>query len=452
MGFDVGGALVGGISGFMAGGPAGAAVGALGGGFMSGGGGSAPQIAQPNPMDVNGPFGSVVFDSSGMNLTESSGMQDSRLQLQDAMRAGLANLSPAQQQLVFAGQMGGQNLLGMGQDIAGLSGNVGVMGQRIGGLQNQLGFNQGFLSGLDPNLAGAQGQLFGAGGQALGQGMAGLGAGLDPDAIAAQQMGRMQALLAPGREQTRLRSEGRTLRQGLLGSTAGQNRQAALETSFAQQDAGLAANALQQGLGAQQQQFGQGVAQAQLGQGLFGAGAGAIGQRAALQGQSAGLTGQQAQLFGQQAGLSGMQAGLLGQQAGMISGAQNLLGTGVNMEQLSRGNFFQNLAGQQTMQNMLQSQAGLGMGILPSQTAVNMQNAQNQFSANQNQADMQNALLFGGMQAGMQSGFNFGDMFSKPAVMSQPTTQNPMLMMQQPFGAGAASELGLGFNPMQGVF
>lgn len=107
----------------------------------------------------------------------------------------------------------------------------------------------------------------------------------DPFAAAETQFGRMEEILAPGREQARAELEGKLLRQGRLGSTGGARTQAALEESIEQSRRAGLVEALQQATGLQAHQaqmagalggLGIGVGETQFGR-QMGALSGALG-------------------------------------------------------------------------------------------------------------------------------------------------------------------------------
>ena len=307
------------------GGIAGAGMGLLGdvvGGL--GLGGPAPMLQQPfAPMNVSGPFGNISFEDGTLNMGMSPEMQARNQFFNQQLGQGF-NLSPNQQAF--------QNQAGLfGNQAAGLGAQQGMFQRGMGGA----------LGGFGMGALGAAGNM-------------------DPNAIAANQFQQMQNLVAPGREQQRLASEGRSLRQGLLGSTAGKNRSAALETGFGQQDAKFATNALQQGRSFQDQLFRQGLGATQAGSGMFGQ-----GTRAEIGGMSTGL---------------------------------GFMGQGLNQDQIARSNFFQNLQGQQGLQQGLFNMANLAMTGGQQQQAVSNANVAAQNAHAQAQSDATMGLLMGGAQ------------------------------------------------------
>lgn len=348
MGFDVQSGISGAVTGGMIGGPAGAGIGFLGGGLLGGNTPDAPQVPNFNPMSVYGPLGKAEFRGGGLRLALSPEMMNVQKQLFASMAGGPTNLSPAQQQLIAQSTMAGNNLFGMGNQAA------------------QMG--QGFLQSAGTT---------------------------DPNQIASEQFSRMQALLAPQREQAMLGQENRLLRQGLLTSSGGARQMGELFKANRMQDLSLANQALQQGLDTQGQLFSRGLTGLQAGAGLYGTGIG-------------------------------------------------FLQAPTQQEQLSRQNYMQSLAGIQGLGQGLFNQANLGMRGGEAQAGINQFNASGQYMADQTRADQQNALLFGGLQS--LSGMNFGGGGGSMGGFTQPS---PQLFMQNPYGN---SSTGLNFNPTGGIF
>lgn len=304
-----------------------ALMGMTGAGMLSGGGFTPQAIAPFQPFNVQGPAGSALFSGQDLSLKLSPYSKRDRGQLFASMVGGPFGLTSEQQQVADMGSAFGNQAI----DISGAGG--------------------GFIQDLGRQLAGT-GQEFLQGARQV-----------NPDAIAANQFQRMQALLAPQREKANIATENRLLRQGLLTSSGGADRMGALAEANRMQDISLAQQALQQGMDVQGQLFGRGLAGMQAGGGLFG-------------------QGMQQQLAGLGAGFGFMQAP-------------------VNMQQQALGNFMTMLGGRQSIQNQLLNQANLGFRGGEGQAQINAANAQMQNQAAMNQSDAQNALLQGALQAGM---------------------------------------------------
>jgi hypothetical protein len=194
---------------------------------------------------------------------------------------------------------------------------------------------QGLFGQQAQQFAGQQQTPMGALAAQGGLGFLTAGMETDPFALAETQFGRMEEILAPGRERQRGTLEERLLAQGRLGSTGGSLQQQSLEEAIEQSRRAQLVEALGQAQGIQQQQIGLGT---QLG--LFGQGQEDVGFQRAMQR----LGGMQSleqplmqyaqlgsQLGGRQAaagaqagafGLQGAQAGIgaqLGSQLGIAS-------------------------------------------------------------------------------------------------------------------------------------
>lgn len=160
-----------------------------------------------------------------------------------------------------------------------------------------------------------------------GLGMLGAGLGADPFQMAQKQFGRMEDILAPGRERQREALEARLLRQGRLGSTGGSLQQQGLEEAIEQSRRKQLVNALGQAQGIQQQQIGLGT---QLG--LFGQQQGELGFQRAMQRLQAqqGLAYQAQEAlrlggaFGGRAAQAGAQQGAFGMQGAQYGSLANL--------------------------------------------------------------------------------------------------------------------------------
>lgn len=414
------------------------------------GGGEVPTIPQATPMNVSGPYGSVAYDPTTRTLQLGQGTEQERAAR--AIRGDLLrgfDMSPLQQAYAQAAGGGAQQLFGLGNQIGGIAG-------QFPGYQQQLAGIQGSIAGLDPALAGMQGLFTGGGAGALGAGLGDLAqaGAIDPMAVAQSQYDKMQALMAPGRQEQRLATEARSLRQGLLGSTAGLNRSRGLEEAFGRADTAAAASALQQGQAARGTALQQALSQVGAGQGLLGAGAGLVGQRA-------GLFGAAGRAVGQQAGLAGTQAGLLGSVADLTKAGVGLQGIAPQIEDAARARLFQNISGIGALQSQALAPAGLSLGQMGAQQAAYNQQAQMQYQANQNQADALTGLLMGGLGAmtgnpAMAMG-GLGSLFGSGGGGA---AYQPQLFMQNPYGGmntgvnipNVNTGLNLGFNPTGGMY
>ena len=139
----------------------------------------------------------------------------------------------------------------------------------------------GLAGGISPSLSPEQ--------LAFGREATGAGAGFlrnlgsfDPFEAAQTQFGRMEEILAPGRERARESLEGRLLRQGRLGSTGGGRTQEGLETAIERSRQQSLYDAFGQAQGVQAQQ-------GQLAQMLGGLGLGV--EQGQFQRQMGGLQG-----------------------------------------------------------------------------------------------------------------------------------------------------------------
>ena len=197
--------------------------------------------------------------------------------------------------------------LGMGGDIPQASFDPMGMTTGIGTTSFQDG--QGAFQ-LSPELQSTYQQLLGGGQEALGAAQE-----YDPYAAAETLFGRMDSILAGGRERERGGLESRLLAQGRLGSTGGAFQQQGQEQAFEQQRAQQLNQAFGQAQQVQQGLFGQGLAGIQGATGLQ-----QMGQNQLSLGLQAGQGTQQAQMFniGQQQQQSQLMPSLL---AGLGTGA-----------------------------------------------------------------------------------------------------------------------------------
>jgi len=197
-----------------------------------------------------------------------------------------------------------------------------------------------------------------------GLGMLQAGVGSDPFGMAQTQFGRMEEILAPGRERQREALESRLLRQGRLGSTGGSLQQQGLEEAIEQSRRSGLVEALGQAQGIQQQQIGLGT---QLG--LFGQQQQDVGMNQALSRLQAaqGINQQGMELlrmggafggaqtaanqFGANLGFQGAQAGIGAQLGSRLGIAQQLpqIASGLGGMFSSQPN---NLSGMQGVNNM----------------------------------------------------------------------------------------------------
>lgn len=257
MGFSLGGALKGGLTGFATtGNPWGAAAGAAAGGFLSpdetyaGGAERAAQMAQFNPYSITSGIGTGTFEGG----------------------KGVSELDPRFQNL--SGLLSGQAETFLGGAAQPQASGIPLY-QR--GIQQALPFFQ---------QAGATAA------QAPGAGFLSQLQEFDPYQAAETQFGRLEEILDPGRERARGSLEARLLSQGRLGSTGGGVQQEGLETAIEQSrrqglfDAFGQAQQTQQnllglGTGLNQQQMQRAAQQQALG----------LGQAGFLTGAGAGLEG-----------------------------------------------------------------------------------------------------------------------------------------------------------------
>lgn len=181
------------------------------------------------------------------------------------------------------------NLVGAGYQVAP---DVAAMREGLLGYAGQNLANAGGAQGLQQQAMGGANSLFNLGQQYVAQ---------SPQAAAQSWMGNQQKLLAPGREQQLAQLQNQQFQQGRGGLAVGATNQgytqggqglaatnpqlAAYYNAMAQQDAGLAAQAQQQGQA--QTTFGQGLMTGGLG--LAGTGYGL--QTAALQPYNTALAG-----------------------------------------------------------------------------------------------------------------------------------------------------------------
>jgi len=140
---------------------------------------------------------------------------------------------------------------------------------------------------LSPELQATYEQLLGGG----REGIAAAG-GYDPYAAAETLFGRMDQILAGGRERQRQGLESRLLSQGRLGSTGGAFEFQGLESTIEAERARQLNQAFGTAQQVQQGMFGRGLAELQAGIGLQG-----IGQSQLALGLQAGQGAQQAQMF-----------------------------------------------------------------------------------------------------------------------------------------------------------
>lgn len=111
----------------------------------------------------------------------------------------------------------------------------------------------GLAGGLSSSLSPEQ-LAFGQQATETGAGFLQSAGQFDPFAAAETQFGRMEEILAPGRDRARESLEGRLLRQGRLGSTGGGRTQEGLETAIEQSRRSNLYDAFGQAQGVQQQQ------------------------------------------------------------------------------------------------------------------------------------------------------------------------------------------------------
>jgi len=172
----------------------------------------------------------------------------------------------------------------------GLSGNIPQAEFRPMELATGLGTTS-FEDGkgtftLTPELQEVYQQLLGGGRQALGA------AEYDPYTAAETLFGRMEGILAGGRERERQGLESRLLAQGRLGSTGGLFQQQGLEQAIEQQRAQSLNQAFGQAQQVQQGLFGRGLSGIQGAVGLQ-----QLGQQQLSTGIQAGAAPLQAQMF-----------------------------------------------------------------------------------------------------------------------------------------------------------
>jgi len=202
----------------------GAAASAVVSNVMSDGVGGAPtatQVAARDPYAISGGLFDTSFEDGQATIAT-----DPRL------------LQGIQGQ--FLGQAGQYAGAGVDPALQALSQqSMGLGGQFLGqaGLPQASGM-AAIQQALQPTTAGQTAQdlamqqgVLGAAGEQFVQGAG----AFDPFGAAQTQYGRMEAMMAPAREQERMAQESRLFSQGRLGSTGGAQQQQALEEAFGQQ-------------------------------------------------------------------------------------------------------------------------------------------------------------------------------------------------------------------------